>query len=162
MIVVQSLSPIWLFLIPWTVTCQALLSVGFPRQEYWSRLPFPSPGDLPWPRDRTHISCISCIAGKFFTWWAIREADGNSKEGGRKERAIEPWVILWTSQARQEASPWLSHLHVSLQSLRAPYWRSLYVCFSHYRLAQESEDSSLCFTVGPCCLSTIDIVVCIC
>ena len=31
---------------PWTVDCQAPLSVGFPRQEYWSELPFPSPGDL--------------------------------------------------------------------------------------------------------------------
>ena len=32
--------------IPWTVACQAPLSVGFSRQEYWSGLPFPSPGDL--------------------------------------------------------------------------------------------------------------------
>ena len=31
---------------PWTVTCQAPLSLGFSRQEYWSGLPFPSPGDL--------------------------------------------------------------------------------------------------------------------
>jgi len=31
---------------PWTVACQALLSTGFPRQKYWSGLPFPSPGDL--------------------------------------------------------------------------------------------------------------------
>ena len=31
---------------PWTVACQAPLSMGFPRQEYWSGLPFPSPGDL--------------------------------------------------------------------------------------------------------------------
>ena len=30
----------------WTVACQAPLSMGFPRQEYWSELPFPSPGDL--------------------------------------------------------------------------------------------------------------------
>ena len=30
---------------PWTVACQIPLSIGFPRQEYWSRLPFPSPGD---------------------------------------------------------------------------------------------------------------------
>ena len=35
------------FAIPWTVTHQASLSMGFPRQEYWSGLPFPSPGDLP-------------------------------------------------------------------------------------------------------------------
>ena len=34
---------------PWIVTCQASLSVGLPRQEYWSGLPFPSPGDLPDP-----------------------------------------------------------------------------------------------------------------
>ena len=33
--------------IPWTVACQAPLSLGFPRQEYWSGLPFASPGDLP-------------------------------------------------------------------------------------------------------------------
>ena len=33
-------------LTPWTVAFQAPLSVGFPRQEYWSGLPFPSPGDL--------------------------------------------------------------------------------------------------------------------
>ena len=32
--------------IPWTVAHQAPLSMGFPRQEYWSRLPLPSPGDL--------------------------------------------------------------------------------------------------------------------
>ena len=35
------------FVTPRTVTCQAPLSMGFPRQEYWSGLPFPSPGDLP-------------------------------------------------------------------------------------------------------------------
>ena len=34
---------------PWMVACQASLSVGFSRQEYWSGLPFPSPGDLPNP-----------------------------------------------------------------------------------------------------------------
>ena len=34
---------------PWTVACQAPLSMGFSRQEYWSGLPFPSPGDLPGP-----------------------------------------------------------------------------------------------------------------
>jgi len=34
---------------PWTVASQAPLSMGFSRQEYWSGLPFPSPGDLPDP-----------------------------------------------------------------------------------------------------------------
>ena len=37
------------FVIPWTVACQAPLSMEFSRQEYWSGLPFPFPGDLPNP-----------------------------------------------------------------------------------------------------------------
>ena len=37
--------------IPWTVAHQALLSTGFPRQDYWSVLPFPPPGDLLDPRN---------------------------------------------------------------------------------------------------------------
>ena len=54
----------------WTVAQQAPLSLGLSRQEYWNGLPFPSPGHLPNPGDRT---CISCIAGRFSTVWAIRE-----------------------------------------------------------------------------------------
>ena len=46
---VKSLSHVQLFATPWTVTYQAPPSVGFSRQEYWSGLPFPSPGDLPDP-----------------------------------------------------------------------------------------------------------------
>ena len=46
---VKSLSHIRLFAIPWTVAHQARLSMRFSRQEYWSGLPFPSPGDLPDP-----------------------------------------------------------------------------------------------------------------
>ena len=45
---VKSLSRVWLFSTPWTVAYQAP-SMGFSRQEYWSGLPFPSPGDLPNP-----------------------------------------------------------------------------------------------------------------
>ena len=41
------------------VACRASLSVRFPQQEYWSGLSFPSPGNLPRPRDQTCISCIS-------------------------------------------------------------------------------------------------------
>ena len=45
----QSLSRVRLFVTPWTEARQASLSKGFSRQEYWSGLPFPSPGDLPDP-----------------------------------------------------------------------------------------------------------------
>ena len=44
---VKLLSPVQLFATPWTVAYQAPPSMGFSRQEYWSGLPFPSPGDLP-------------------------------------------------------------------------------------------------------------------
>ena len=46
---------------PWTVAHQAPLSMRFSRQEYWSRWPFPSPGDPPPPRGRTWVSYISCV-----------------------------------------------------------------------------------------------------
>ena len=45
----QLLSCVWLYVTPWTVTHQTPLSMGFFQQEYWSGLPFPSPGDLPNP-----------------------------------------------------------------------------------------------------------------
>ena len=46
---VKSLSRVQLFATPWTVVYQASTSMGFSRQQYWSGLPFPSPGDLPDP-----------------------------------------------------------------------------------------------------------------
>ena len=59
----QSLSSVQHFAAPWTVGCQASLSMGFFRQEYWNGLPFPSLGDLPGPR----IEFMSpALAGRFF------------------------------------------------------------------------------------------------
>ena len=52
---VKLLSHVRLFATPWTVACQAPLSMGFSRREYWSGLPFSSPGDLPDPGIGPHI-----------------------------------------------------------------------------------------------------------
>ena len=52
------------FVTPWTVACQAPLSMGLSWQEYWSGLPFPSPGDLPDPGIET---TSPALAGGFFT-----------------------------------------------------------------------------------------------
>ena len=49
---------------PWTVAHQASLSVGFPKQEYWSGLPVPSPGDLP---DSGIKPGSPALAGGYFT-----------------------------------------------------------------------------------------------
>ena len=58
------LSCVHLFATPRTVACQIPLSMRFPSQEYWSRLPFPPPGDLPNPGIK-HMS--PSLAGRFFT-----------------------------------------------------------------------------------------------
>ena len=57
----------------WTVAHQAPLSMGFSRQEYWSELSCPPPGDLPISRDRTQVSCVFCITGRFFITEALRK-----------------------------------------------------------------------------------------
>ena len=55
-----------LFSTPWTVAHQAPLSVGFPRQEYWSGLPCPPPGDLPHPGVKPASTRSPALAGGFF------------------------------------------------------------------------------------------------
>ena len=61
---VKSLSRVQLSTTPWTAAHQAPPSMGFPRQEYWSGLPFPSPGDFPNPGTGREI----------LYHWATREA----------------------------------------------------------------------------------------
>ena len=62
-----SLILVQLFLTPWTVTHQALLSMGFSRQEYWGGLPFPPPGHLPDSGIKPVSSASPALAGAFFT-----------------------------------------------------------------------------------------------
>ena len=64
---VHVLSCIQLFATPWTVARQAPLSTEFPRQEYWSGLSFPSPGDLPDPGVEPTSLVSPALAGRFFT-----------------------------------------------------------------------------------------------
>ena len=52
------------FTTPWAVACQAPLSMGFPRQEYWSGLPFPFPGDFP---NLGVVPASPALADGFFT-----------------------------------------------------------------------------------------------
>ena len=62
---------------PWTIACQAPLSMKFSRQEYWSGLPSPFPGDLPNPGIEP-VSLSPALAGGFFTtsttWDALEKA----------------------------------------------------------------------------------------
>ena len=70
----QLLSHFWLFATPQTVAHQALLSMGFSRQEHWSGLPYPPPEDLPDPGIKPVFSCTPALASSFFTASATWEA----------------------------------------------------------------------------------------
>ena len=59
-----------LFATPWIVACQAPLSMGLSRQEYWSGMSFPSPRDLPIPGIEPGSPAL---VGVLFTIWATRE-----------------------------------------------------------------------------------------
>ena len=73
-----------LFASPWTVACQAALSVEFSRQKYWGGLPFPPPEDLHNPGIKT---CASCIGSgrQILNHWATLEAQVENKQ----------WFIWW-------------------------------------------------------------------
>ena len=56
-----ALSHVWLFMTPWIVARQAPLLMGFSRQEYWSGLSFPFPGDLHNPRVKRLLPLLSWL-----------------------------------------------------------------------------------------------------
>ena len=72
--VLSHLSSVQLFATPWTVACQAPLSMGFSRHEYWSGFPFPSPRDLPDPGIEPASPTSLLLAGGFFTTSTTWEA----------------------------------------------------------------------------------------
>ena len=96
------LNCVWLFVTPWTVTYQALLSIGIlqARIQEWGAMP--SSRGSSQPRDQTQISCI---AGRFFTISAAKEAPKH------RRGAINEWVNLW----------WMIIGHVSFSSFLAMY-----------------------------------------
>ena len=97
---------------------------GSPRILEWVAYLFSSRSS--WPKNQTRVSCI---AGGFFTNWAIREASLN-------------WSIV-NSQCRISFKctvKWFSYIYILFQII------------FHYRLLQDNEYSSLCYVVGPPCL----------
>ena len=72
--VLSGFSRLGLFVNLWTIACQAAVSVGFSRQEYWSELPCPSQGDIPNPGIKPQSLMFPALAVGFFTTSAIWEA----------------------------------------------------------------------------------------
>ena len=77
MCVLSHFGHIQLFVTLWTVAHEAPLSMGFSRQEYWTRLPCPSSGNLPSPGIKPTSFLSPVLAGGFFTTSATCEAQAN-------------------------------------------------------------------------------------
>ena len=87
---------------PMDLACQAPQSMGFSRQEYWTGLPCPPPGDLPSPGIELMSLMSPALAGEFFTTSAIWEALG--------------WEY-WSTKLKLELSPHLIRLPVQFSSV---------------------------------------------
>ena len=74
---ILALSLVWLFATPWTVAHQTPPFMQFPRQEPWSGLPFPSPGELPNLGIKLRSVASPALAGRFFTTSTPRETQTN-------------------------------------------------------------------------------------
>ena len=71
--VLRHFSHVQLFVTPWTVACQAPLSLGFFPTRILEWVAMSSSRASSWPRDWTHVTYISCTAGRFFCYWATGE-----------------------------------------------------------------------------------------
>ena len=147
MITVQSLSRVW-FLLTWTVAHQAPLSMGFSRQEYWSGLPFPSPGDLP----DSGIQPVSpALAAGFFTTEPPGKSPGSWCLSGHmvpcwlswgvRHFSVQKWQWHWVVVSRYSFLFTWKDSQVLLKD------HSLY-CIQHslseYRLAKKVQKSFYC------------------
>ena len=91
------LSCVWLFVPPWTVAHQAPLSIEFSRQEYWSGLPFPSPGDVPNPGIELGSPALQAVSLL-------------SEPSGKPKQQCKSAIIICTSALSIVPLPSPSHL----------------------------------------------------
>ena len=158
-------------MIPWTVPCQASLSMGFPRQEYWNGLPFPSPGDLPDPRIKPaspawQVDSLPLRRQVFSIAWAkstsrepgpqwcptnpammvvsLSLAHGGCP-GGAAARQSPPRSVVVTSRVPGPLQPGVGRPGGDLPWpwLRPPHYPTLFFSKSAAWLARRSQSSAL-------------------
>ena len=100
-----------LFATLWTVAHQTPLSMGFSKQEYWSGLPCPPPGDLPTPEIESISLMSSALAGGFFTSSTTWEAlTGKVKQLDEEiPKALPCWSVTILPLGRQQILSWCVH-----------------------------------------------------
>ena len=86
------------FATPWAVALQGPLSMGFSRQESWSGLPFPPPGELPHPEIELESPATPALAGRFFT----TEPPGEPMKPLREDHLKVCWVMFSLSLKSQK------------------------------------------------------------
>ena len=91
-----------LFVTPRTVACQAPLSMGFSRQEYWSGLPCLPPGDLPDPGIEATSLMSPALAGGFFTTSTTWDSESLSERGGKRQMDA---TYSWSSRGSEGSVP---------------------------------------------------------
>ena len=120
--VLSLFSHVWLFSALGTVVFQAPLSMGFSRQEYWSGLPCPPPGDLPIPGTEPTSLLSPALVGRFFTSSATWEASVNCNSQMKRHKA-------WRQTFRRKKKWKLKFLEASktLASVVIFYFQSGYL-----------------------------------
>ena len=127
------LSHIQLFATPWTVAHQATLSMEFSRQEYWSRLPFSTPGNLPEPGNKATFLISPALAGRFFT----------TRPPGNPRVLVDSPIFIWRKGLKLvcsrprccvELSVW-STLTCNLQS-PLPEWCDMVLICPPYAISE--------------------------
>ena len=149
-----ALSHVRCFVTPWTIVCQDSLSMGLPRHEYWSGLPFPPPEDLPDPGTEPLPLASPALTGRFFTtnatWGSGNEScsvvSDSLRHGILQTRLLE-WVTFpfsrGSSQPRDTTQVSLGSIQQSnslpAESRGKPNatWgrgrvKSIYTYFHHY------------------------------
>ena len=123
-----------LFVTLWTVAHQVPLSMGFSKQEYWSGLPFPPPGDLPNPGTEPTSLTSHELAGRFFTTGATWEAlffplllcMGTSRHSAENEGETGPGVYAFLSVflrvLRSWAKPPVGQFNPKYGAFGKPHW----------------------------------------
>ena len=144
----MSVSNHWLFETAQALACQAPLSMEFSRQEYWSGLPFPPSGDLPNPGIKpmspgsqadslppSHLGSPLIVVHFCFVF-------------------IFYWSIVDLQCCANFCCTAVTHLHTNIHFLL--------ILFFHFMVyPRRFGYKSLCYTVGPCCLSILNVTVCI-
>ena len=101
MCVLSRFSRVWLFATTWTAARQAPLSMAFSRQEYWSGLPCPPPGDLPQPGIEPEPLMSPALADEFFTtsitWEALMQSERCPRHPRKNRKGAQEKELWWSA-----------------------------------------------------------------